>query len=87
MIAIGIIGAIIVRFQPQGMARVLLAAAVAQALVAGIALIAGMQRSPNSSVAEILILNGFFVALFLVSSWLFRSASRKQATVGAGHQP
>ena len=41
VIAVGIIGAIISRFRPMGMARTLLAMALAQALVALIALIAG----------------------------------------------
>ena len=41
VLAVGIIGAIIARFQPHGMARALVATALAQALVAVIALIAG----------------------------------------------
>jgi hypothetical protein len=72
VLAVGIIGAIIARFQPHGMARALFATALAQALVAVIARIAGMQRASYSSVSEILGLNGFFVALFVGSAWLFR---------------
>ena len=82
--AVGIIGAIIARFQPHGMARALFAAALAQALVAVIALIAGMHQAPYSSVGEILSLNGFFVALFLGSAWLFRNAARERTPAGAG---
>ncbi len=82
--AVGIIGAIIPRFQPHGMARALFATALAQALVAVIALIAGMHQAPYSSVGEILGLNGFFVALFLGSAWLFRNAAREQTPAGAG---
>ncbi len=78
MLAVGIIGAIIARFQPHGMARALFATALAQALVAVIALIAGMQHASYSSVSEILGLNGFFVALFVGSAWLFRYAAREQ---------
>jgi hypothetical protein len=44
VLAAGSIGAIIARFQPHGMARALLATALAQALVAVIALIAGITR-------------------------------------------
>ena len=40
VLAVGIIGAVIARFQPHGMARALVATALAQALVAVIALIA-----------------------------------------------
>jgi hypothetical protein len=42
VLAVGIIGAIIARFQPHRMARALFAMALAQALVATIALIAGL---------------------------------------------
>jgi hypothetical protein len=84
VLAIGIIGAIIARFQPRGMARALFATALAQALVAVIALFLGMHQAPYSSVGEILGLNGFFVALFLGSAWLFRKAARERTPAGAG---
>jgi hypothetical protein len=86
VLAVGIIGAIIARFQPHGMARALLATALAQALVAVIALIAGKHQDPVTSVSELLGLNGFFVALFVGSAWLFRRAARKQPPAGAGPQ-
>jgi uncharacterized membrane protein YoaK (UPF0700 family) len=75
VLAIGIIGAAIARFQPHGMARALIATAIAQALVAVIALIAGLGY-PASPPLEILILNGFFVALFVASALLFRNSAR-----------
>jgi len=78
VLGVGTIGAIIARFRPHGMARALSATAVAQASVAVIALIAGKHESPISSVAEILGLNGIFIALFLGSAWLFRRAAREQ---------
>ena len=78
VLAVGIIVAISARFQPEGMARALLAMALLQALVAVIALIAGKHQAPISSVFEIVGLNGFFVALFIGSAWLFRHAARKQ---------
>ena len=77
VLAVGIIGAIIARFQPHGMARALFATALAQALVVVIALIAGKQHSPISSVAEIVGVNGIFIALFLGSAWLFRYSARE----------
>jgi hypothetical protein len=83
VLAVGIIGAIIARFQPLGMARALFATALAQALVAVIALIAGKHQSPISSVAEILGLNAIFVALFVTSAWLFRQAAREQTPADA----
>ena len=84
VLAVGIIGAIIARLQPRGMARALFATALAQALVAVIALILGMHQAPYSSVGEILGLNGFFVALFLGSAWLFSKAARERTPAAAG---
>jgi hypothetical protein len=86
VLAVGFIGAIIARFQPYGMGRALFATALAQALVAVVALIAEKHQAPISSVSEILGLNGFFVALFIGSAWLFRHAARKQPTADAGPQ-
>jgi hypothetical protein len=81
VLAVGIIGAIIARLQPHGMARTLFATALAQALVAAIALIADLGL-PWSGPAEILLLNGFFVALFAGSAWLFRRAARGRPELG-----
>ena len=66
------------------MARALIATALAQALVAVIALIAGMHQAPYTSVGEILGLNGFFIALFLGSALLFLNAARERTPAGAG---
>ncbi|KYF76716.1 hypothetical protein BE20_09745 [Sorangium cellulosum] len=75
VLAVGILGAIVARFQPHGMERALVATAIAQALVAVIALIAGWGYT--------LILTGVFVALWLTSARLFRRAAREQAHAGA----
>lgn len=73
VLAIGFIGAIISRLQPGGLARVLFATAVAQALVAAIAI-----KLPNTaSSAQIVILHGVFVALSAGAALLFRYAARK----------
>ena len=83
VLAVGLIGAIIARFQPLGMARALVAMALAQPLVAVIALIAGKHLNPVTSVFELVGLNAMFVALFLASAWLFRSAAREQPSAVA----
>ncbi len=83
VLALGIIGAIVGRFEAPAMARTLFATAFAQALVAGIALVAGKHEAPMSSVAEIVLVNAFFVALFLVSGLLFRYAARERHPVSA----
>jgi hypothetical protein len=74
--AVGLIGACIAGFRPEGMARAMLATAVAQALVGAIALIAGVVPAYNSAF-EILGLTGLFVALFVGSAWLFRESARR----------
>ena len=69
---------------PDGMVRALIAIALAQALVAVIALIARMYQYPGGSAVEILGLNGFFVGLFVGSALLFRNAAREQPPAGTG---
>lgn len=70
VIAIGIIGTIIARLKPKGMAYTLFAMTSAQILITAIALFSGLGL-PWSGPAEIILLNGFFVGLFSASSWLF----------------
>ncbi len=69
VLAVGIAGAFIVRFEPRGMARAMAATAVVQGLVAVIALVYGV-----SGAGEILAPNSFFAALFAGSALLFRRA-------------
>lgn len=82
VLAVGLIGALIARFQPRGMARALFATALALMLVAVIALPAGL-GSPGSGPLEIVAVNGFFVALFVGSALLFRKAARGGSERGA----
>ena len=77
VIAVGIIGAITARFQPNGLVYTMFAMALAQALVAAIALIGGTYQSPPTTVIEILGVNCLFITLFIVSAWLFRHAANK----------
>ncbi len=78
VILVGVIGTIAARFRALGMARALVAMAVAQTSVAAIALIQGLGL-PWSGPAEIILLNAFFVALFLGSAWLFHRAARRES--------
>jgi hypothetical protein len=71
---VGIIGATIARFRPDGMARALFVTALAQALVLLIAL---MIRDPQvtpwtSAVLRGFGVNAFFAMLFVASALLFR---------------
>jgi hypothetical protein len=83
VLAVGIVGAVIARFKPVGMTRALSATALAQALVAVIALTAGSGSTGPGWPWEILILTGFFAVLWLISAWLFRKAAREQTPAGA----
>jgi hypothetical protein len=69
VLAIGIAGAFIARFQPRGMACVMVVAGVAQILVAVAALISGH---------VVVILTGFFVGAWFLSVWLFRKVAEDQ---------
>ena len=75
VLVVGAIGAVIARFKPEGMARALFATALAQTLVAVVALV-GQMGSPYSAPLEIVAINGFFVALFVGSAVLFSKAAR-----------
>lgn len=75
VLAVGMAGAIIARFRPQGMARALLATALAQVLVGVIALVAGLGFTGPITL--------IFAAWWLLSARLFRTAARQQAGADA----
>lgn len=69
VLAVGMIGALIARFRPHGMACALVAMAIAQGLVAVTAQVAGHFTW---------VLTAVFVALWLTSARLFGKAAREQ---------
>jgi len=75
VIAVAIIGGAMARFRAPGMARALVATAIAQAAVAAIVLARGLA----DELTPIVVLTGFFVALWLGSAWLFGKAARAVA--------
>jgi hypothetical protein len=81
VLAIGLVGAVLARFRPRGMGRTVLAMAAAQLAIAVIASIAGWGL-PYSGPVEILAINAFFVAMFVVSALLFQRAARTQLERG-----
>jgi O-antigen ligase len=78
VLAILILGALIVRFQPQGMARVLFATALAQVVVLVIALIIWKPEITSTEalldVLRVMGVNGFFVVMWVGSGLLFQRA-------------
>jgi hypothetical protein len=76
LIAVGLIGALVARFRPRGLSRVLIVVALAQALVPVIALIMWPQVSWGAAgMLGVFVLNAFFVMLFAGSALLFRRAA------------
>ncbi|MDP2647769.1 MAG: hypothetical protein Q8P35_00790 [Candidatus Yanofskybacteria bacterium] len=72
--AVGLIGSLISRFKPLGMARTLFAAAFVQMSVPVIALIV-WKPDFSPGVIGVFGINAFFALLFVVSAFLFRHAS------------
>ncbi len=68
VLAIGLVGGLLARFQPRGMTWALVAMAVAQLSVSAITHVLGWGAT--------FAVNGFFAALWIVSALLFHSASR-----------
>ncbi len=76
VLVVGLIGAAMARLQPLGMARALIATAVAQFLVPVIALII-WRPDFNAGVVQVFLLNCCFVLLFAASALLFWYAGVK----------
>lgn len=76
VLGVGVVGALVARIQPRGMARSMLATALAQGLVAVIAIIARLGYA-YSTPLQIVVLNGIFVGLFIASARLFWRAMPK----------
>lgn len=74
VLGVGALGSAVGRFRAMGMARALLGMAVAQVLVAVIALVAGL------GFAGALTL--LFVAFWATSAWLFWKAAKEQRSAG-----
>ncbi len=84
ILALGLVGGALARFRAPGMARILLAMAVAQALVGAAALILRWGADAPSFPQAIIVLTGFFAGLWLAAAWLFRRAARNQGALASG---
>ena len=74
VLATGVIGAIVSRFQIQGMIVSMFSCAIAVGIITIIYFLTGMKLAPESSLIEVLAMNGFFAFLFAVSGLLFINA-------------
>ena len=75
VIAVGVIGAVIARFQAVGMAQTLVAMGLAQLTIAAIALIGGLGATGPAWPSDVLGLTAVFAALWFASALLFRRAT------------
>ena len=82
--AIGLVGSVVARFRPRGMARTLLAAALAQLAIPVIALIVWPGVSwGGARMGGVFVFNAFFAVLFATSGLLFRRVAQ---AAGPGRQ-
>lgn len=73
--AVGLVGSLVSRFKPRGMARTLFTAAIVQTLVPVAALIISPEVSWGAAgMVGVFIFNSFFAVLFVVSALLFLRA-------------
>ena len=73
VLLVALAGAIVARFEPAGMTRAMVLAAIAQGVVSGIGL---------SSDARGGVFSMAFAALWLLSAWLFRKTARELTAIG-----
>lgn len=78
VIAIAFGGMAWARFRAKGAARAMTAAAIANAVVGVVAAVAGRNEPPG--IVGLVVLNGFFVLLFLGAAWLFGIAAASGGT-------
>lgn len=71
VLGVGAAGGLLARFRARGMARALMAMALAQAVIGLIALVAALDTRP-----QVLLINAFFVGMFGGASLLFARAAR-----------
>jgi hypothetical protein len=82
VLAVGLGGAFLARFEAGGMARAMLLAAAAVALVGVVALAAGWGATGPSWPLDVAGLTVFFAAVFGGAAWLFRQAAREKTPAG-----
>ena len=75
VIVVAFAGAALARLRPAGMARAMAVAAAAELAVGLVALVFGLGANEPPGEFGVQMLNGFFLALWLGSAWLFRKAA------------
>ncbi len=73
-----VLGSVLARLRPGGMAVTMLATAATQVLAPVVAFAAGLEGTEGASVLDVVGLTGMFAGLFLLSAWLFRRSARQR---------
>lgn len=84
---VGVVGALIARFEASGMARAMIATAIAQILVPLVAMIIWrpeVQNGHEMGVVGVFGVCAFFATLWLISAGLFRNAAGRAGKGGNG---
>lgn len=81
-----VLGTVLARLRPGGMAVALAATALAQAVVSTTALLAGLHHHAGASVVDIVGLTGMYAGLFCLAAWLFRRATDQPGQVAVRRQ-
>jgi hypothetical protein len=79
VLAVATAGAFAARFRPEGLAKAMAAAALAQILVPAAALAFGAGGAALILAPEVIGLTAVFTALWLLAAWLFRKAAATAA--------
>ena len=77
-ILIAAVGSVMARFEARGMMFAMFATATVQALVTVTALVIGLGAGDPPGAAGLAMLNGVFLALWLISAGLFRMAAHQE---------
>lgn len=78
VLAVGLVGAGLARFEPRGMSQAMFATALAQMLVPAIALVVWRPvLAEGPGLGGALVLNGFFAGLFALSGFLLRRVDQR----------
>lgn len=78
VLAVGLVGTYLSHFTPSGMEKTMYATAFSLAVLAVIAVLAGVHERTDSSVTEIFGVNAFFAFLFCLSGLLFRYTAKEE---------
>ena len=85
VLGVAIVGALVARFRPLGMARAMFGAALTYVAVTLVALFvwppAGAAAEPSVHLANVLVANAAFAALWVVAGWLFGRARTANAHI------